>query len=75
MCLVLGAREFVSRCKLWRPEDDPDVRDIEDFRWRGEALPAELDGRTGIMLNITGLIPPDDELAASWAAREERLKK
>lgn len=48
MALVLGAREFVVRCNLWRPGDDPEVRDIEDFRWHGEALPPELDKRIGV---------------------------
>ena len=68
MALVLGAREFVVRCKLWRPGDDPEVRDIEDFRWHGEALPKELEpiGRT----QSDGRVPSDEEFEAMQANRK-----
>ena len=33
------------------PGDDPDACDVEDFRWDDEALPIELDKRTGVMIN------------------------
>ena len=63
------------RCKLWRPGDDPDVRDIEDFRWHGEALPAELDPHTGVTLNPSGRMLSDAEFELAMASRKAGWKK
>jgi hypothetical protein len=74
MVIVLGAREFVTRCQLWREGDDLDVRDVEDFRWHGEALPIELKPPANMVLNPTGEMPSDEEFAMAMEARRKRLE-
>lgn len=73
MSLVMGARQFALRHKLYHPEDDAELEDVQLYHFRGPARSAN-NGRVLPPL-FDGRVPDDAAMARSEASRKARLEQ